>query len=95
MCHQSSTEEFFGADGQAKLLTLLHWVMQSLLQVFTHDRQRFVKQETFDLLMQPLVDQVFNLYKLLRSYQKRVVWSYCSSKIYNVTNFFIVLIVIL
>lgn len=58
VCHHSSTEEFFGADGQAQSLTLLHWVIQSLLQVFTHDRQRFVKQEAFDLLMQPLVDQV-------------------------------------
>ncbi|CAB3368383.1 Hypothetical predicted protein [Cloeon dipterum] len=69
ICQESSNESlgnekaesFFGPNEQDLTLLLLEWVLKNLLEVFTQDRQRFVKQETFDLIMQPLVDQLENL----------------------------------
>ncbi|XP_059477980.1 HEAT repeat-containing protein 1 [Neocloeon triangulifer] len=60
VCQLGSTEEFFGPDGEAQTLLLLDWLLANLLEVFTQDKQRFVKQDAFDLIMQPLVDQLEN-----------------------------------
>ncbi|XP_035698603.1 HEAT repeat-containing protein 1-like [Branchiostoma floridae] len=56
-------ESYFGdsdAD-QRKSSLLLGYIMDCLHKVFLYDNENFVNKETFDLLMQPLVDQIENL----------------------------------
>ncbi|CAH1243056.1 HEATR1 [Branchiostoma lanceolatum] len=56
-------EPFFGDSDteQRKSSLLLGYIMDCLYKVFLYDNENFVNKETFDLLMQPLVDQIENL----------------------------------
>lgn len=56
-CHSNSQQApLFSSETKSCLL--LDSVLETLLTVFSHDKQNFVNKECFDSLMQPLVDQV-------------------------------------
>ncbi|XP_019632440.1 PREDICTED: HEAT repeat-containing protein 1-like [Branchiostoma belcheri] len=58
------TEETYFGDSDAdqkKSSLLLGYILDCLYKVFLYDNENFVNKETFDLLMQPLVDQIENL----------------------------------
>ncbi|KAI8486292.1 HEAT repeat-containing protein 1 [Branchiostoma belcheri] len=58
------TEEPYFGDSDAdqrKSSLLLGYILDCLYKVFLYDNENFVNKETFDLLMQPLVDQIENL----------------------------------
>ncbi|XP_023023708.2 HEAT repeat containing 1 homolog l(2)k09022 [Leptinotarsa decemlineata] len=58
-CNTAKSEElFFSEDSKTKLL--LERVLGTLDAVFLYDSQKFVNRERFDILMQPLVDQLEN-----------------------------------
>lgn len=53
----SKSDEVTKADEEKSCL-LVELILDCLHKCFLYDRQKFFDQEKFDLLMQPLVDQV-------------------------------------
>lgn len=64
-----NTELYFEDD--AKNVLLLENVLKTLNAVFLYDTQRFVSKDRFDVLMQPLVDQLENTLGGLESLEER------------------------
>ena len=53
-------EKFFSADKKRnKSCQLLEYILDCLYKTFLYDTESFVNKERFDIIMQPLVDQVF------------------------------------
>lgn len=48
-------------ESQEKSLMLLELVLQTLYTIFLYDNHNFIDKERFDLLMQPIVDQLENV----------------------------------
>ncbi|RDD43642.1 HEAT repeat-containing protein 1 [Trichoplax sp. H2] len=59
------------AEEKSSLLTEL--ILDCLYKCFLYDRQKFFDQEKFDLLMQPLVDQIDNQIDGAANYEERVL----------------------
>ncbi|EDV22539.1 uncharacterized protein TRIADDRAFT_58870 [Trichoplax adhaerens] len=59
------------AEEKSSLLTEL--ILDCLYKCFLYDRQKFFDQEKFDLLMQPLVDQIDNQIDGAAKYEERVL----------------------
>lgn len=59
VCKSSESEDEGRAYDETSAQLLLQYVLQTLYRIFQHDSgQGFVNKERFDVLMQPLVDQV-------------------------------------
>ncbi|KAJ8954542.1 hypothetical protein NQ318_000776 [Aromia moschata] len=58
-CNKVKNEELYFAD-ENKSILLLEYVIKTLNSVFMYDSQKFINKERFDVLMQPLVDQLEN-----------------------------------
>lgn len=58
-CNPIKTTQLYFED-EAKTLTLLENILKTLNCVFLYDTQTFVTKERFDVLMQPIVDQLEN-----------------------------------
>ncbi|CAG9854683.1 unnamed protein product [Phyllotreta striolata] len=59
-CNRVKNEELY-YDDDSKNILLLEKVLATLDAVFLHDSQKFVNRDRFDVLMQPLVDQIENV----------------------------------
>lgn len=69
-CNSIKTSELYFAD-ESKTLTLLENILKTLNSVFLYDTQTFVTKDRFDLLMQPIVDQLENTLGGLSQLQER------------------------
>ncbi|XP_022904359.2 HEAT repeat-containing protein 1 [Onthophagus taurus] len=58
-CNLLKQTEIYFEDEQKSLL-LLDYVLKTLYVIFLHDSRRFINKERFDVLMQPIVDQLEN-----------------------------------
>lgn len=58
-CNTIKSEQLYYEDNEKNIL-LLENVLKTLQAVFTYDNQKFINKERFDVLMQPLVDQLEN-----------------------------------
>ncbi|XP_072401765.1 HEAT repeat-containing protein 1 [Diabrotica undecimpunctata] len=58
-CNKVKTEELY-FDDQEKNILLLQNILSTLDAVFLYDNHKFVNRDRFDILMQPLVDQLEN-----------------------------------
>lgn len=63
----------FGDDkiAEENSLLLLDYVLKTLYSVFLYDSAHFLNKERFDVLMQPLVDQLENTLGGLKAYEER------------------------
>lgn len=69
-CNPLKTTELYFED-ETKTVTLLENVLKTLNFVFLYDTQTFVTKERFDVLMQPIVDQLENTIGGVTQLQKR------------------------
>lgn len=58
-CNQIKQDELY-FDDDDKNIALLENILKTLLAIFLYDSQKFVTKERFDVLMQPVVDQLEN-----------------------------------
>ncbi|KAG5894567.1 hypothetical protein JTB14_021549 [Gonioctena quinquepunctata] len=58
-CNRVKNDELYFAE-DSKTLLLLENVLKTLDSVFLYDSQKFINRDRFDILMQPLVDQLEN-----------------------------------
>ena len=56
-----SEKELFFADAPERNLTLVKYILETLHGICLHDNQNFMNALRFDMLMQPMVDQLENL----------------------------------
>ena len=60
ICSIFTDEKFFSTDKKRKKsCQLLDYILDCLYKTFLYDTESFVNKERFDIIMQPLVDQVF------------------------------------
>lgn len=69
-CNSIKTTQLYFED-EAKTLTLLDNIVKTLNCVFLYDTQTFVTKERFDVLMQPIVDQLENTLGGIAKLQER------------------------
>ncbi|XP_018577691.1 HEAT repeat-containing protein 1 [Anoplophora glabripennis] len=58
-CNETKNEELYFIE-ESKNTLLLEYTLKTLNEVFLHGSQRFINKDRFDILMQPLVDQLEN-----------------------------------
>lgn len=58
-CNVVKTEDLYFEENEKNVM-LLEYVIKTLTAVFMYDSQKFVNKERFELLMQPIVDQIEN-----------------------------------
>ncbi|XP_014226389.1 HEAT repeat-containing protein 1 [Trichogramma pretiosum] len=59
-------------DDEASQMELIQEILLTLRRVFTYDGHDFVNQERFDILMQPIVDQIENTLGSREQYEARM-----------------------
>lgn len=69
-CNRSKTEDLYYAN-EDKNVILLENVLKTLNSVFLYDNQKFINRDRFNVLMQPLVDQLENPLGGLNALTKR------------------------
>lgn len=57
---QKGTLPFTGPHAEGNTVTLLEYVLRCLYRVCLHDNENFINKERFEILMEPLVDQLDN-----------------------------------
>ena len=57
---QQGSLPFSGVHAQANTLMLLEFVLRCLYRICLHDNESFINKERFEMLMEPLVDQLEN-----------------------------------
>lgn len=70
LCNKTKSEELYFSEDNKNLL-LLEYVLKTLNAVFLYGNQRFINKDRFDILMQPLVDQLENTLDGVESLLKR------------------------
>lgn len=69
-CNKTKNEELYFSEEDKNLL-LLEYVLKTLNAVFLYGSERFITKDRFDILMQPLVDQLENTLGGVESLTKR------------------------
>ncbi|KAJ8918485.1 hypothetical protein NQ315_008182 [Exocentrus adspersus] len=69
-CNVTKTEELYFAE-EIKNTLLLECILKTLKAVFLYGNQRYISKERFDVLMQPLVDQLENTLGEVHNLAKR------------------------
>lgn len=59
LCNISKETKLYYEDVE-KTVLLLEYVLKTLYSIFLHDTRKFIDKERFDLLIQPIVDQLEN-----------------------------------
>lgn len=59
-CNQSKSESESSSEDEEKNTLLIKNILNTLYNVFLYDSSRFINPHRFDILMQPLVDQLEN-----------------------------------
>ncbi|KAF2881660.1 hypothetical protein ILUMI_24517 [Ignelater luminosus] len=70
-CNQIKQDELYFDDDNDKNIALLENILKTLSAIFLYDSQKFVTKERFDVLMQPVVDQLENTLGGIENLEKR------------------------
>lgn len=75
-CNSSkhNSDSCFGED-KAKNLFLTEHILRTLNNIFLHDHQHFINTQRFDVIMQPIVDQIENEFVLADENMQQLVRS--------------------